>query len=112
LAWDEETYMPPGGVENRSRQLAYLAGLQHERATDPRLGDLLDELKDGDFVRDPLSPEAVNIREMSRSYQRNVRVPRELVEELAAVTSLAQHEWAVALENADFAHFLPWLERV
>jgi Zn-dependent M32 family carboxypeptidase len=44
LEWDEETYMPAGGVENRSEQLALLAGLLHERGTDPRIGGLLGEL--------------------------------------------------------------------
>jgi carboxypeptidase Taq len=112
LAWDEDTYMPPGGVENRARQLAYLAGLQHERATDPQLGDVLDELKDSELVRDPLSPEAVNVREMLRSFQRHARLPRELVEEMARVSSLAQHEWAVARQDADFQRFLPWLTRI
>jgi carboxypeptidase Taq len=112
LAWDEDTYMPPGGVENRARQLAYLAGLQHKRSTDPRLGDLVNRLKDDDLTHDPLSAEAVNVRELLRSYDRQTRLPRELVEESARVTSLSQHEWAVARRNADFAHFLPWLERV
>ena len=41
LEWDEETYMPPGGVENRSEQMALVAGLLHDRGTDPRLGELL-----------------------------------------------------------------------
>jgi Zn-dependent M32 family carboxypeptidase len=27
LGWDEQTYMPKGGVKNRSEQLALLAGL-------------------------------------------------------------------------------------
>ena len=45
LEWDEETYMPPGGVENRSEQLGLIAGLLHERGTDPRLGELLSELE-------------------------------------------------------------------
>jgi carboxypeptidase Taq len=112
LAWDEDTYMPPGGVENRARQLAYLAGLQHERATDPQLGDVLDELEDSELARDPLAAEAVNIREMLRSFNRHTRLPRELVEEVARVTSLAQHEWAVARQNADFQRFLPWLDRI
>ena len=31
LEWDEETYMPRGGVQNRSEQLALLAGLIHDR---------------------------------------------------------------------------------
>ena len=40
LEWDEETSMPAGAVEGRSEQLALLAGLLHERGTDPRLGEL------------------------------------------------------------------------
>ena len=35
LEWDEETYMPSGGVENRSEQLALIAGLLHERGPIP-----------------------------------------------------------------------------
>ncbi len=35
LGWDEQTYMPPGGAEHRAAQLGVLAGMHHERATDP-----------------------------------------------------------------------------
>ena len=41
LGWDEQTYMPAGGAAHRGNQMAMLAGLQHERATDPRIGELL-----------------------------------------------------------------------
>ena len=41
LGWDQETMMPQGGVEFRSRQLALLARIHHERSTDPRIGDLI-----------------------------------------------------------------------
>ena len=53
LEWDEETYMPSGGVENRSEQLALVAGLLHERGTDPRLGDLLAAVEGSDLPRRP-----------------------------------------------------------
>jgi carboxypeptidase Taq len=112
LAWDEETYMPPGGGEHRGRQMALLAGLGHDWATDPRLGDLLAAVEQSDLVSDPLSPEAVNVREIRRLYQRCLRLPRSLVEELARITSMAQQEWAVARGRADFGHFRPWLEQV
>jgi carboxypeptidase Taq len=112
LGWDEETYMPRGGVEHRGRQMALLAGLGHDRATDPRIGDWLAELEGSELLHDPLSPEAVNVREIRRLHERSLRLPRSLVEELAHVTSLAQQEWAVARERADFAHFRPWLERI
>src|SRR5438105_7697544 len=112
LGWDEETYMPRGGVEHRANQLAYLAGLQHERATDPRIGELLELVADSALVADPLSPPAVNVRELRRVYRRLIRIPRSLVQESARTTSLAQQAWVVARQQSDFAHFRPWLEKI
>ena len=42
LGWDEQTYLPSAGSEYRAEQLALLAGFTHERATSPRIGELLD----------------------------------------------------------------------
>jgi carboxypeptidase Taq len=112
LAWDEDTHMPPAGVEHRAAQLALLAGLVHERATDPRLGDLLAEVEGSALVADPESAEAVNVREVRRAYDRQTRLPRELVEELARTTSLAEQVWAEARRAADFRRFRPWLEKI
>jgi carboxypeptidase Taq len=112
LAWDEETYMPPAGIAHRAGQLALLAGIQHQRATDPRLGELLAEVEASPLIADPQSDEAVNVRELRRAYMRQTRLPRKLVEELARVTTLAEQEWAAARRDADFARFRPWLERI
>jgi carboxypeptidase Taq len=112
LGWDEETTMPAGGAGHRAAQLALLAGLGHARAVDPRVGELLAEVEGSDLVADPLAPAAVNVREWRRLYDRAVRLPRSLVEEMARVTTLAQREWAAARRSADYAPFRPWLERV
>ena len=32
LAWDNETYLPPGGAEARALQLATLSSLAHEKS--------------------------------------------------------------------------------
>jgi carboxypeptidase Taq len=112
LGWDELTYMPRGGVAHRGNQMAFLAGLLHQRASDPRLGELLDLLEESEVVRDPDSDAAVNVRELRRAYNRATRLPRTLVEEIARVTSLAQQEWAVARQKSDFDYFRPWLEKI
>jgi len=112
LDWDELIYMPRGGVENRGRQMAFVAGLYHQLATQPRIGELLDVVEHGPFVGEPLSPSAVNIREWRRSYTRLARLPRELVQELATVATEAQQVWAEARRNNDYAVFQPWLERI
>lgn len=113
LGWDQETMMPPGGLDYRSRQLAQLARLAHERATDPRIGAWLAACEsDRSIVGDPRSVEAVNVREIRRAYDRATKLPASLVEEFAAVTSIAQHEWAEARRDSDFARFRPHLERI
>src|SRR5262245_1341081 len=88
LGWDEDTFMPAGGVAHRGRQMALLAGLLHERWTDPRLGDWLAAVEGSALVADSCSAEAVNVRELRRAHDRECRLPRALVEELARVTSL------------------------
>ena len=112
LEWDEETYMPPGGVENRSEQLALIAGLLHERGTDPQFGELLEAVEGSDLVADGEAPAAVNVRALRREYDRFVRLPRSLVEELARTTALAQPAWAAARTAGEFERFRPYLERI
>src|SRR5436309_11790638 len=90
LGWDELTYMPPGGVAARANQLAYLAGLQHAQATDPRIGELLAAVEGTDLLADPLGAPAVNVREIRRCHDRLIRLPRSLVEEVAHIAPLAQ----------------------
>jgi carboxypeptidase Taq len=112
LEWDEEIHMPAGGVEGRSEQLALVAGMLHERGTDPRLGELLDELEGSSLLADSDSPPAVNVRELRRDYDRYVRLPRKLVQDLARTTAVAQRAWSAARNASDFGRFRPYLERI
>jgi carboxypeptidase Taq len=111
LQWDAEINMPSGGTTHRGEQLALLAGLAHDRATDPRIGDLLCALESSALMNDRDSAEAVNVRELRRDYDRETRLPRKLVEELARVAALSSQAWMTARENDDFESFAPWLEQ-
>ena len=112
LEWDEEVCMPRGGVEHRAEQMALLAGLVHDRGTDPRYDELLSVVEQSSLVRDPESPTAVNVRELRRGYDRERRLPRRLIEESARVTALASQAWAEARRRDDFKSFARWLDRV
>lgn len=112
LSWDQETMLPPGGVEHRSRQLAQLARITHGMATDPRVGELLGTCEeDPELTADPYSDAAANLREIRRTYDRATKLPSELVSEMAETRSVAKHEWAAARKNSDFSRFRPWLEK-
>jgi len=125
LDWDAETYLPRGGVELCAEKQALLARLEHERATDPRMAELLAEAEAGtgagSLARpgaegagecDPAEVRAANLRELRREHEKAVRVPVALVEEMARATTLAQGAWEAAHESGDPAPYLPHLSRV
>ena len=111
MHWDQEVIMPAGGAQARGGQLASLAGVIHEKITDPSIGELLDQLESGasnDF--DPY--QQCNIRETRRVYDRETKVPMELVQELAELGSRGHHVWARAREENKYSDFAPVLERL
>jgi carboxypeptidase Taq len=111
LQWDAEICMPRSGVQHRGEQMALLAGLAHDRATDPRWAELLATVEASSLVGDPESSEAVNVRERRRDYDRETKLPRRLVEESARVSAMSSQAWSEARDRDDFASFAPWLEK-
>lgn len=113
LGWDQETYMPPGGAVARAEQSAALAALVHQRRTDPRIGDLIAACEnDSSIMSDAESPQARNVREARRAFDKATKLPADLVAELARVGSQSQQVWKEAREKNDFAMFAPWLEKM
>ncbi|MEM4729294.1 MAG: carboxypeptidase M32 [Thermoplasmata archaeon] len=109
LYWDEETYMPPGAVQDRALQKAALQGIIHERLTSRAMGSLLRSLK----KNKRLTPDQrVIVREVDRKYTRAVRIPRELVKELARTESLAVEAWVRARREKSFPVFQPLLKKM
>src|SRR5213082_138087 len=93
LGWDERTYMPRKGSAHRAEQMALLARLTHQMRTDPAVGDLLAAVEGSDLVRESDGDAAANVREIRRHYDLAVKLPAELVEEIARVTTRAQQAW-------------------
>lgn len=111
LGWDERVNLPPKGTAFRAEQLGLLARLTHERFTSPRIGELIASVEASDLVKDPESDEAATVRELRRSYDRQTKLPTDLVEELTKTASLAEAVWVEARQKSDFKLFEPWLRR-
>ncbi len=112
LGWDHQVYMPPGGAAFRAEQTSLLAGLVHEKFTDPKIGEWLRVIEGSDLIKDPDSIEAANIREIRHSYDKETKLPKKLVEEFNKTTALAHNEWAQARKQIDFRKFESWLVKI
>ena len=116
LNWDQETYMPSKAVGERAEQIALIEGLAHERSIAPELEELLEAL--GSTSENPMGDPALApaerayLRVLRRSYDRETKLPSDLVAELAREVSLGQAAWIEARAANDFPAFAPHLERM
>jgi carboxypeptidase Taq len=111
LAWDQETYMPRGGVENRADQMTTLRRIAHIRFTAEAVGGLLDAAEHEVSGLPPDSDEASLVRVTRRDYDHARKLPPDLVAEIARAGAMARPVWEKAREEADFKLFAPSLEK-
>jgi carboxypeptidase Taq len=109
--WDQNTAMPGEAADVRGFQLAALQGVLHELWTDPRLSNLLDELREPVQHASFSDADRGLVREALRARDRATKLPRKLVEELARVQATSFEAWRSAKEHSDFARFAPMLSR-
>ena len=110
LHWDQEVIMPKGGADSRAKQISALAGIVHEKSTHAEVGKLLDKLGNCD-ASGFNEIEKTNISEAQWAYNRSVRVPEELVREIAELGSRGHMVWIEARKENRFADFAPMLEK-
>lgn len=110
--WDEQVMMPPGGAEHRAEQRAWLARTAHARQTAAEFGDTLAEAERELAGAPDGSEERAVLRQARRAYDRAVKLPGTLVEELTRTTAHAHHAWVDARKANEPARFAPWLTKI
>ena len=104
VEWDQQTMMPPRGVEARAASLATLGRIRHDM--------FISDATSGGCSRPPRatstgslrrSDEASLVRVTTRRWEKARRVPGELTAERAHAGSLGQKAWVHARANSDFA---------
>ena len=108
LSWDQQVMMPEGGTPARSQQLSALSAVSHELLVEDETGELLDALADAELT----DRQAAAVREIRREYDRESRVPTQLVEQISQTSSEALQTWEEAKEADDFDVFAPHLREL
>lgn len=111
LSWDERCLMPASGGDYRAEQMALLAGIIHDHKTDPRVGAWLAEIEASSLAAERHSDIGATVGELRRQYDKLVKLPKRLVEELTRTAVLGQQVWQQARRDNDYAAFAPLLKK-
>ena len=110
LAWDQQTYMPPGGAAARAAQMTALAGVIHEKLTGDETARRLDAAQQE--IGEADTENGAFLRAARRDFDQATRVPTALVTEMVRVTTLAYEQWTEARAKSDWGKFAPWLSQI
>jgi carboxypeptidase Taq len=112
LGWDQQTYMPGGGAEERGSAMATLSRIMHLKIISDELQKCLSECEtqSGEWAAD--SDEARLIKVTRREVNRRIRIPADWVASFAEATAVGQEMWEQAKGTSDFTRFQPYLERI
>jgi len=109
LNYDRMVFMPkaPEAARYRGSQLSALASVIHEKSTDKKLFELLEEAENDIPSGDPDAPRVLEITR--KTLEETSRIPAALAAKKAEHGAMAHGAWAKARENKDFASFVPAL---
>ena len=111
LIWDSRTMMPAGGAETRGAQIATLTRLARDMLLAKETESALHE---AERVVDEAPEDSAERRIVSQTrhaVEHHRRVPASLIQERAALRTVAQSAWIEARSKSDFSIFAPHLAR-
>ncbi len=112
LGWDQMTYMPPGGAQERSEQSAFISKIAHERIVSDKLWNHIKILtKTSNFEKLSDTDKAV-VSRLHKDVEKARKIPSDFVERFSKTTILAYPAWQEAREKAVFSIFSPHLEKI
>jgi carboxypeptidase Taq len=116
LHWDQETYMPAGGMIPRSQQIGELSHLIHEEKKGSKFKHCLSQLvhlNSGKPRIKGLSREQLAAcREWLNQFDKSTKLSSAFVKNFSQVTAEASQIWAIAKKSNNFKLFAPFLGKI
>ncbi|MFH1290743.1 MAG: carboxypeptidase M32 [Nanoarchaeota archaeon] len=109
MHWDQETNMPKKGVEARAENVAFLAGLAHEKRTSEEFFEAAKRLQKN---RELKEDDKIMLKRLLKDLEKSRTLSKEFVEELKRTSTKARAAWMEAREKKDFKIFRPHLEKI
>jgi len=108
IAWDQETMMPKGAVEQRADCLASIESEIHNRNSSLIIGELLESIQTNNLNKEQKS----NVFHVKKSFHRASKIPNDLATKIAKTCSLSQMSWVNSKNTKDTKEFLKYFKEV
>jgi len=111
MGWDLQVNLPKseGTAIGRSEQIALIESISHKKLISSKTGELI---KKAENEKNLNIIDSALLREAKRKYNKAIKIPIELVTEIAKTASLGQQAWEKARAKSNYNIFKPYLEKM
>jgi len=110
LGWDQLTYMPSDGANDRSEQTAFISRLSHEKTVSDTFWKHIEFLSKN--IDDLSEKDKLVVSRLRKDVEKARKIPSNFVERMAKTTTIAYQSWEKALAKNDFKIFQPHLKKI
>ena len=112
LGWDQMTYMPQMGVNERSEQSALISKISHEKVISNDFWNHIELLSKPDIFDKLIEKDKTVLKRLRKDVEKSRKVPSEFVIKISKTTTLAYKAWEDARNKNDFKTFSPHLKKI
>jgi len=112
LGWDQMTYMPSMGAEERSEQSVIISKLVHERVISDEFWKHIENLSKPIKFDTLTKKDKIVVSRLKKDIEKARKIPLDFVERAAKVTTLAYPAWQEAREKSNYSIFSSHLQKI
>jgi len=110
LGWDQMTYMPSKGIDERADQISLISRLAHERVISDEFYMHIRKLSEDS--RSLSDTDRAVVTRLKEDVEKARKIPAAFVEKMSQTTTHAYAAWQEAKEHNTFPTFAPHLEKI
>ena len=108
LNWDQKTYMPSKGYQDRAEQISIISRMAHNKFIAPAFQKLVNDALKARLMK----KDRMILERLKKDLDKARKLPASFVEEESRVTALAYNAWQIAKKENNFRVFRPHLEAI
>ncbi len=112
IGWDQMTYMPKMGAEEKSEQSAFISRLSHEKVISDEFWSHIEKLNKESVYENLSERDKHVVKRLYIDVEKSRRVPSDFVEKISKATTLGYQSWEQARAKNDFKIFEPQLKKI
>jgi carboxypeptidase Taq len=106
------TYMPQGGVADRSEQSSLISRLTHEKVISDNFWKHIQQLAKSEIFQKLKHNDKLVVSRLKKDVEKARKIPLSFVEKMSKATTLAYGAWEKARQKDKFSIFSPNLEKI